>query len=114
MTKQEYHALLTFITDAKTKNEMEDAALEQKINDCQDQLKNEGDEAVQTDVDRFKDRRFDGLKQEREELCEGFIKEKTGFTGDILPIYTDAERQDLKGERWARFMLNKCGCLEPM
>lgn len=113
MTKQEYHALLTFITDEKTKNEAEDAALEKQINKCLDQLKKGGNGTAQAEMDRCKVRRFDGLKQEREELCEGFIRKKTGFSGDTLPIYTEAERRSLKGENWARFMLEQCGCPEP-
>ena len=113
MTKQEYHALLTSITAKKIQLEAEDAALEKQINNCLLLLKNGANQTTQAEMDRCKKRRFDGLNQERKELCEGFIGEMTGFSGDMLPIYTEAERQGLKGERWARFMLEHCGCSEP-
>jgi hypothetical protein len=113
MTKQEYHELLACITAKKAKNEQEDTALERQINNLIVQLKAGSNVAAQDEVDRCKRRRFDVLKREREELCEGFIREKTGFEGDIIPIYTTALNDCLRGEAWTKFMLNHCGCPEP-
>lgn len=113
MTRQEYHALLTTIAAKKTQIEEEDAALEKQINNCLQLLKSGANQTTQAEMDRCKNRRFNELKQERWELCEVYIREKTGFKGNMLPIYTDAENRGLKGESWARFMLDKCGCPEP-
>jgi hypothetical protein len=113
MTKQEYQALLIDITARKVDIEAEDTKLEKAINDCLDTLKGGASQTAQAEMDRYKYRRFTELLQKRGELCEGYIREITGFKGNMLQIYTIAEDRGLKGKSWARFMLESCGCPEP-
>jgi hypothetical protein len=84
-----------------------------KINECLALLHEGPNPAAQEEMDHCKRRRFLELDEERRELCEGCIREKTGFTGSMIQIYQLAEEANLKGEQWARFMLDHCGCPEP-
>jgi hypothetical protein len=103
---------LNYVKQRKTEIEDEDTSLEIQINDLQTLIKGATNDSTdvpkwQEQAERLKRRRFDGLREEREQLCM-FIKGETGFQGDILTLYTEAERQNLKGEAWARFMLGMC------
>ena len=113
MTKQKYHEALSFITTKKRQIEDEDSQMLAKINECLDILRKGPNPAAQEEMDRCKRRRFPELDEERRQLCEGYIREGTGFKGNIIAIYQKAEEKGLKGEQWASFMLEHCGCPEP-
>lgn len=111
MTPAEYEALLKEMTERKIANEKEDSDLEGKIRGLQDEMKS-GRKDLEQKVAEMKERRFEGLKRERELLCQD-IKNRTNFAGNILAIYTEAERGGLRGARWAEYMLGRCGCVHP-
>ncbi len=111
MTRAEYNALLKEMTERKLANEKEDSDLEGRIRGLQNEMKS-GRKDLEQKVKEMKERRFEGLKRERELLCQR-IKNRTSFTGNILAVYTEAERNGLKGARWAEYMLDRCGCVRP-
>lgn len=113
MPKHEYHEVLNKVTARKRQIEDEDARMLAKINECLTLLGHGSNPEAQQEMDRCKRRRFPELYDERRELCEGYIREKTGFTGNVIQIYQRAEEANLKGEQWARFMLDQCGWSEP-
>ncbi len=111
MTGPEYDGLVKEMTERKEANEREDSDLEGRIRGLQDEMKS-GRKHLEQKVAEMKERRFEGLKQERELLCRD-IKKRTGFTGNILTVYTDAEQRGLKGARWVEYVLGRCGCIRP-